>query len=515
MLYQKKHEAKADTFDSSCGSVIFLGLLGFVMLSSANAVIGLAIWSLYSQEWRTITVDFWISLGLLLVGTIGALLIDAQALLEMFGKPSRLSDKGDDSSNPIVSLYGLKGHERAVNLCTTTVNWLTAHGLICASLKLGMTNPLGPNAIKMNVETLHDLVSGDVLLNPLIRAWNWEAVYGMCCALHLGVYFSVSVAHRANWNLKRLAPKAICYFTGSIMLMALAGFFRVRQYSPGWIGPSDGFWLVFCHVIGLYMAYDQYCKTRKPAVAEEEPEFQEGLLAFADQWRGWKPVTVFVTTSFISVVFAYASPIYPIVLFLTYCYYWKTHRMDRGWNKVLFFLTIVHQVLHYFVHSYRTIEDQPLLWIDKFVHFLYAVVAAQQFHDNKEMLSKDPLVRGFNYINIFIWIPGDIIAMYITAFHGPDDVYLKHLIAWGGYCLSTGTAMAYVNNDVEEDNAPDSSRRFIANREGVTGHGIQIFQALLFAVVYIVSTGGSAEYGYKIECLYEYAAHLYTGYGSM
>jgi len=350
----------------------------------------------------------------------------------------------------------------------------------------------------------------------LIREWNWQALYGMCCGLHLGVYFSVLVCHRANFNLRQLAPRFICYFTCGIGLMVLAGFFRVRQYSPGWLGPSEGFWLVFCHVLALYMAYDKWCTISAPKVNDDQaPEFQEGILAFADQWRGWKPVTVFAITTFISLVFAYASPIYPLVLTLTYCYYWKSHRMDRGWNKMLFFLTIAHQVIHYFVHSYRTVEDQPLLWIDKFVHFLYAVVAAAQFHDHKELLSKDPLVRAFNYINIFIWIPGDIIAMYITGFHGPDDVYLKHLISWGGYCLSTGTAMAYVNNDVEEDSAEDSSRRFIVREPGVTGHGIQIFQALLFAVLYIVGTGGSAEYGYKIECLYDYAAHLYTGYGSM
>jgi len=248
---------------------------------------------------------------------------------------------------------------------------------------------------------------------------------------------------------------------------------------------------------------------------EAAAEFSEGIRAFADEWRGWKPVTVFMLTTFLSVIFAYATAIYPIVLVLTYWYHTKSHPMSRGWNKVLLFLTITHQVLHYFVHSYRTLEDQPLLWIDKFVHFLYAVVAAQQFRENKEMLSKDPLVKAFNYINMFVWIPGDLIALYIAALHGPSDTYLKHMIGWGGYCLSTGTAMAYVNNDIEEDNAENSARRFIVSKPGLTGHGIQIFQALLFAVLYIVSTGGSAVWGNRIEYIYDYAAHLYTGYGAL
>jgi len=264
------------------------------------------------------------------------------------------------------------------------------------------------------------------------------------------------------------------------------------------------------------MAYDQWCK-RHPSAETEDAcvEFHEGIRAFADEWRGWKPVTVFMLTTFLSVVFAYATPIYPIVLALTYAFHWKSHSMDKGWNKMILFLTIVHQVLHYFVHSYRTLEDQPLLWIDKFVHFLYAVVAAQQFREKKELLSKDPLVKAFNYINIFVWIPGDIIALYIAALHGPSDTYLKHMIGWGGYCLSTGTAMAYVNNDVEEDSAENSARRFIVQRKGLTGHGLQIFQALLFAVLYIVSTGGSAVWGNRIEYIYDYAAHLYTGYGAL
>jgi len=244
-------------------------------------------------------------------------------------------------------------------------------------------------------------------------------------------------------------------------------------------------------------------------------EFQEGIRAFADEWRGWKPLTVFMLTTFLSVIFAYATPIYPVVLALTYWFHTKSHPLNRGWNKTLFVLTITHQVLHYFVHSYRTLEDQPLLWIDKFVHFLYAVVAAQQFRTNKEMLSKDPLVKAFNYINICVWIPGDLIALYIAGLHGPSDTYLKHMIGWGGYCLSTGTAMAYVNNDIEEDNAENSSRRFVVKEKGVTGHGIQIFQALLFAVLYIVSTGGSAVWGNRIEYIYDYAAHLYTGYGAL
>jgi len=338
----------------------------------------------------------------------------------------------------------------------------------------------------------------------------------MACGLHLGTYFVVSVCHRARFNVRQLAPKAICYGVYALFLMALAGFFRRRQYTDGWNGPSDGFWLVLCHLVGIYLACDQWFKIHN-TVTDTTPgqEFKEGIQAFADEWRGWKPLTVFMLTTFLSVVFAYATAIYPIVLVLTWWFNCKSHRMDRGWNKMLLFLGITHQILHYFVHSYRTLEDQPLLWIDKFVHFLYAIVAAQQFRTNKEMLSKDPLVKAFNYINICIWIPGDIIALYIAALHGPSDTYLKHMIGWGGYCLSTGTAMAYVNNDVEEDNAPDSSRRFIASKPGITGHGIQIFQALLFAVLYIVSTGGSAVWGNRIEYIYDYAAHLYTGYGAL
>merc|ERR1719321_2169313 len=463
--------------------------------------------------------DMWANAALLVAAFLGSLLIDARALVGMFGFSMGASSKtgAQSSSNPLVDLYSLHSQEGAVSLATTTVNWLAVHGLVTSALKVGLTNPLESGALSGPAgQTIHYLLAGDVLLNPLIRTWNWECVYGMCCGLHLGTYFAVSVAHRHKFNIRKLIPMAMCYGVGSLTLMALAGFFRRRSYTDGWNGPSDGFWLVLCHVVGIYLACDQWFKTH--AKSEEDDaglEFQEGIRAFADEWRGWKPVTVFMLTTFLSVIFAYATPIYPIVLALTYAFHCKSHSMDKGWNKVLLFLTITHQVLHYFVHSYRTLEDQPLLWIDKFVHFLYAVVAAQQFRENKEMLSKDPLVKAFNYINIFVWIPGDLIALYIAALHGPSDTYLKHMIGWGGYCLSTGTAMAYVNNDVLEDAAENSARRFILNRKGLTGHGIQIFQALLFAVLYIVSTGGSAVWGNRIEYIYDYAAHLYTGYGAM
>jgi hypothetical protein len=463
------------------------------------------------------STDMWVNLGFIVVAAMGALIMDAQALLDMFGKSLLISPgKGASAShNPVVDLWGLHSQERIVSCCAVVINWMAGHGLVTSALKVGLTNPLTPDSVRMSTDTLHDLVSGDVLLNPLIRTWNWECVYGMCCGLHLGTYFVVAVAHKAKFNFRVLTPRALAYAVFSLTLMALAGFFRRRQYTEGWNGPSDGFWLVLCHLVGIYLACDKWSKTHVQAEGCSSLEFQEGIRAFADEWRGWKPVTVFLLTTFLSVIFAYATAIYPIILALTYWFHTKAHLMDRGWNKVLLFLTITHQVLHYFVHSYRTLEDQPLLWIDKFVHFLYAVVAAQQFRENKEMLSKDPLVKAFNYINMFVWIPGDLIALYIAVLHGPSDTYLKHMIGWGGYCLSTGTAMAYVNNDIEEDNAENSARRFIVSKPGLTGHGIQIFQALLFAVLYIVSTGGSAVWGNRIEYIYDYAAHLYTGYGAL
>jgi hypothetical protein len=516
MLYSKRHEAGDEKFDTNVPSVLFLSGVAIVMTLTANGLIGMGLWSLFGEQKTVMAPDVWANMAFLGAALVGAALIDVQALLVMFGMAPRLTSKAaDESPNALVDLFSLHSWENTVTGITIAVNWLAAHGLATSALKMGMENPITP--VKMSAETLHDLATGDVLLNPLLRAWNWEAVYGMTCGLHIGTYFAVSGAHRARFNVRKLAPVAICYGVLAIFLMTLAGFFRRRQYTDGWMGPSDGFWLVLCHLTGLYLAYDQWYKTHPTSETDTGAalEFQEGIRAFADEWRGWKPLTVFMLTTFLSVVFAYATPIYPIVLVITYAFHCKSHPMNRGWNKILLFLTITHQVLHYFVHSYRTLEDQPLLWIDKFVHFLYAVVAAQQFRENREMLSKDPLVKAFNYINIFVWIPGDLIALYIAGLHGPSDTYLKHMIGWGGYCLSTGTAMAYVNNDVWEDNAENSARRFIVARKGLTGHGIQIFQALLFAVLYIVSTGGSAVWGNRIEYIYDYAAHLYTGYGAL
>lgn len=493
---------------------------------TGNALLCISLWAIFVQEKNSITTDMWANFGFLAAAALGALLIDAQSLMGMFGRSLSLMGKvSGGSASAIVDLFGLQRWERTITIATITLNWLAAHGLFCSALKLGLAHPLAPNSIAQT--SIHDLVSGDVLLNPLIRAWSWEAVYGMGCGLHLGTYFAVSAAHRAQFNVKLLVPKALCHGVLGLFLMALAGFFRKRPYSAScdampWHdmpcnGPSDGFWLVLTHLACLWLAYDQWYKLHPSADAKSavSAEFQEGIRAFADEWRGWKPVSVFMLTTFLSVIFAYATPIYPIVLALTYWFHTKAHPMDRGWNKVLLILTITHQVLHYFVHSYRTLEDAPLLWCDKFCHFTYAVVAAQQFREKRELLSRDPLVKAFNYINIFVWIPGDLIALYIAGLHAPSDTYLKHMIGWGGYCLSTGTAMAYVNNDVEEDSAENSARRFIVMRKGVTGHGIQIFQALLFAVLYIVSTGGSAVWGNRIEYLYDYASHLYTGYGAL
>jgi hypothetical protein len=517
MLQQRKvEEPSGKQEDTTVFSFLFMAGVSFALLLSANALISFGIWDLFVKQKIGISTDVLANVTYLVAALLSALILDAGALFDMFGRSLHLAAKGlAESPNPIVALWQLNHWEKTVSICTVVVNWLAGHGLMCSGLKLGMSHPVNINSVSMSTETMHDLVSGDLLLNPLLRTWNWETVYGMACGLHLCTYFAIAVAYRARFNTKKLAPLAIGYGVLAIFIMALAGFFRRKNYTDGWLGPSDGFWLVFCNLVGVYLAYNRWWEMHPSEDTSPAAEFQEGIRAFADEWRGWKPLTVFMLTTFLSVVFAYATPIYPIILALTYAFHCKSHQMDKGWNKTLLFLTITHQVLHYFVHSYRTLEDQPLLWIDKFVHFLYAVVAAQQFRENRELLSNDPLVKAFNYINIYVWIPGDIMALYIAALHGPSDTYLKHMIGWGGYCLSTGTAMAYVNNDVWEDSAENSARRFIVQRKGLTGHGIQIFQALLFAVVYIVSTGGSAEWGRRIEYIYDYASHLYTGYGAL
>jgi len=526
MQGKKKYTPKAETDNLS--TALFLTGLSICLLLSANYCAGIKIWKLVVAHKSTILTDVVANLCFLGAAVLGGLVFDAKSLFSMFGYGLRFSSKEAGpvmaSGNPLVDLYGLQSWDRTVSVLIVIINWLVAHGLIISSVMLGLSNPLAANSVSLSKDTVHDLVTGDVLLNPLIREWNWEALYGMGCGLHLGTYFAVAVAHKAQFNLRTLGVKGLIYGVYSIALLALAGFFRRRNYSSGWIGPCEGFWLVCCHVLGIWWAFDQKWHIQRSEAemmsrffgieteAMVVPEFQNGICAFMNDWRGYKPITVFVVTSTLSAIFAYATPIYPFVLVACYWCAYKVHPFGRGWNKVLFWLTVAHQVVHYFVHSYRTLEDQPLLWVDKLVHFLYAVVAAQQFREQKEMLSRDPLVKAFNYINLYVWIPGDIIALYIAALHGPNDTYLKHMIGWGGYCLSTGTAMAIVNRDIESDNDPDSARRFIAGKSGLTGHGIQIFQALFFAVVYIYSTGGSAAWGKAIEYTYDYAAHLYTAY---
>lgn len=517
-MASKRQAQSNDTAETSSNalSALFLGSLAVVTLVTANVNILYNMWYNVVQS-TGIATEVCGNLLYVIFALVGVLLIDYQTVIDMFSKVS-FTEKCPP--NILVTLFGLYEWERAICNITVTVNWLTSHGLVYSGMKLLMQKPLVLDSVKMSSDIFHDLLSGDLPLNPLIRTWTWETVYGLSCGLYLASFFALSAAHRLRFNLKSLAPKAVGYMAVYLTSIATTGLLRSHA---DWLGPSEGVWLIFTHACILWLGYKQWQKLHPCPCKNDGAEGKadaslvepSAILLFADRMRGYKPITVFVLTSILSVVYAHATFLYTPIVIASFFFYWKSHRMDRGWNKVLLVLNVAHYLLHFFVHSYRTLEDQPLLWIDKLVHFLFAVVAWQQFREKRELLSKDPLVKLFNYINMFIFIPGDIASMYIAGFHGPNEIYLWHLINWGGYCLSTGTALAFVNNDVEEDSAPDSARRHIVEKPGVTGHGIQMVEAISFAVLYIVFSGGSPQAGVLIEYVYDYASHLYIGYGAM
>jgi len=413
MLHKLKHDVKAEVFDASVASALLLGAVAvFCMLLTANSIIDFGIWVLLVQQ-PSLPPDIWANAIVLALAVFFMLALDARSAMEMFGM-RRLT--GKQPPNIIVTFFGLGSWERTISIITVMVNWLTAHGVVFAGLKVGLMQPLGSRSIEMTWKTLVEVVSGDLLLNPFIRTCTWESVYGMTCGHYLATFFALSVAHRVSFDAWRLAPKAFFYYGGLCMIMALAGVFRVQHC-------ADGLWMVSINVITLGLAYSQWHTVHSPAQKSQFSKNSdiESSFSVSSCW--------FILTMAFSFTFAHFSrTVYPIHLVFTYALHIKSHPMKRGW-------TITHQVFHCLVHSYRTLDDLPFLWIDKLTHVLFAVVVLQQFCGKRELLSRDPLVKAFSY-TARLYKPGDIEVLYRAGFYGSTRRKMRWLTGWYVSALS-------------------------------------------------------------------------------
>jgi len=430
----------------------------------------------------------------------------------------------DVTPNALSTIFSLEGWARVITVKTLAVNWMAASGLVWSALKLTLTLPISQYSVLKppTSEIGYDLLNGELQLIPFLRCrFCWESIYGRACALYLMTQFTISVFHSS-----RFRTPMVQWFKGTwcvasmLILTAFSGFFApgMRTGTLGMLG-INGLVLI---LVALRLQSSDDAPRRRDSMLPGSLEPLTGIAAFADKYRGLKPISVFTMAASISVVHEFSwflgtglrKTLYPALLVFLYYYHLKSHDMNFRWNKVLFALTIAHQVCHFFADSYYEDVDQPLLLVDKIIHSLYCVVAIQQFREKKELLSRDPLLRTFNYINKYVFLPGNVGALYVAAFYGNTHFYHNCMRNWAGYCLSTGTAMAYCNNDMEEDNKPNSVRRQKVSQQGaVTANGVQIFVAFAFAVLYITTAGGKRWMADKLEFDWDYAAHLYTAYG--
>lgn len=432
MLRKKDHEIKLEVFDASVASALLLGAVAvFCMLLTANAIIDFGICSRLMEQSR-LPSDVWANVTIFGIAIAGLLLLDTQSLLEMFGI-RRCSSKRPP--NVIVTIFGLSGYDWAIGVAMVAVNWLVLHGLVFSGLKLVLEQPLDTTPMRLGSETLHDLISGDLLLNPLIRKCTWESVYGTTCGHYLSMLFALSVANRSGFDAWRLAPRAICFYGGLCFFMAISGLFRSQHY-------TDGLWMVLVHIITVGLAYSQWHMVHSPSEKPAQPDAvgrscSNILSTFRDEYQALGLMIVFVLTAAFGYVFAYFSrTIYPIHLIFIYALYIKSHK--REW-------AITHQVVHCLVHHYRTLNDLPLLWIDKFAHILFAVVTLAQLCGKKELLSGDPLIQVARYSASFFYA-GDVEALVRDGFYGTRR---KQRRLWGWYRSHIGLMLLELSSTTQ------------------------------------------------------------------
>jgi len=236
--------------------------------------------------------------------------------------------------------------------------------------------------------------------------------------------------------------------------------------------------------------------------------------AITDKFRHLKTITVFAGAMLLSLIHEhFFFTLYPLVMCVATALLWNSSKwnIDR-YCKLPFYLTMAHTLTHYFLDSYFDRRDAFMLEVDMFIHWCYAVVAVFHFRAKREMLSKDPLMKFFNGVAKWVWIPAGLGALYLGCFHTMSPLFYNYLNILGGYALSTGTAMVYCNVDLLSSQEPNSVRGDKVKHKGITSHGVQIFCAFLFAILYIEFSRNKIWMADKLEHDWDYASHLYVCY---
>jgi len=190
------------------------------------------------------SVDILANIIYLSVTVIGAVLIDAKALLHMF-VDTRMVANGCCSSrsgavkttNPFVSLFGLAEYEGSAQTITVVVNWMAANGVCAAATKAWMNLPLDNYPTMQNISPAlaRDLVMGNLQINPFIRSLNWESIYGLMCVTYLSTYFGLSVVNRANFRARKLPMKGTFYSVFTLGLATFSGILAGDGIALGWL----------------------------------------------------------------------------------------------------------------------------------------------------------------------------------------------------------------------------------------------------------------------------------------
>mmetsp|Transcript_20844 Transcript_20844/g.37537 ORF Transcript_20844/g.37537 Transcript_20844/m.37537 type:complete len:536 (+) Transcript_20844:63-1670(+) len=183
----------------------------------------------------------------------GGIIVDAKALLHMFVD---LSDPESKTGQwKLSAALNFSPQARATfRRLVVAVNWAAGSGLLCSAFKLSVLNPLPEEEYiigDMSFKIAHDLIVGDLQLNPLLRdgvQQRWESAYGLLCAFYLVLHFGFSVTRSSDFVFTRFFLGKGAFFGAAVIAsMAFAGLF------------GQGIWPVACllvaaHLMLLWMA---------------------------------------------------------------------------------------------------------------------------------------------------------------------------------------------------------------------------------------------------------------------
>eukprot|EP00928_Gymnodinium_smaydae_P011578 TRINITY_DN14256_c0_g1_i1.p1 TRINITY_DN14256_c0_g1~~TRINITY_DN14256_c0_g1_i1.p1 ORF type:complete len:585 (+),score=73.79 TRINITY_DN14256_c0_g1_i1:154-1755(+) len=185
------------------------------------------------QDLKQIPADIWANGIFLIAAIICCVLFDARAFFGMFFDTRLLKD--EPQSHPLPHVFGIwsaSGYvmdaSRTLSLSVVVLNWVAGISVLSSSLKLSIANPVHnyDTLVLPNPKIAHDLFSGELQLNPLLRSGNshhWESYYAHVCVLYLMTYFLLNSAHRVGFRLG-VADQAKRGATYLVFILLCGGF---------------------------------------------------------------------------------------------------------------------------------------------------------------------------------------------------------------------------------------------------------------------------------------------------